>query len=81
MTDNLQKILSEMPQVKEIFRKTNGVDGFSVKLEDGEVIDISGSKWRYANKIWVNDFLSFGTTKGKEIVFSKEQANKAEQFS
>lgn len=79
MTDNLVKILSEIPKVKRVFRKANDIDGFSVELENAEIIDISGTQWATAdNKRMIENNFLFQTTKGKEIVFSKEQADLAD---
>jgi len=70
--NNLEKILDETPKVIKVFKKAKDVDGFSVELQNGEIIDISGTQWQTSDyKRSVLDKTLFQTS-NKEIVFTEQ---------
>ncbi|OGI67286.1 hypothetical protein A2823_01565 [Candidatus Nomurabacteria bacterium RIFCSPHIGHO2_01_FULL_41_91] len=61
-------------KVKRILDKEPGKDGFSVELENGEIVNISLTQWNSEDYKTKNiEETLFSTTKGYIISFSKQQ--------
>ncbi|GEM_PF-2595323 len=64
---------SEAPSVIRVFQKSASIDGFSVELQNGEVIEITGTQWAQAdNKSSIAGKVNFQNY-GKVISFTHEQ--------
>ncbi len=73
---DLNTLVSKPSAVVEISQKEPSIDGFSVKLEGGEMIDISGTEWHTGDRrIQHENDLLFSTTFGRQILITKEQVD------
>jgi hypothetical protein len=70
----------EIPKVKRVFKIEPDKDGFSVELENGEIIEISKTEWNSDFKTTHNDQIFFSTRKGYDISFSEEQVTQVESL-
>lgn len=66
--------MNNVKQIKRVFKKTNDQDGFSVELENGEIIDISDTEWNTTeNKETIEGKMIFLASNGYKIFFNIEQ--------
>lgn len=76
----LEGIIKHTPRVKKIFRKAAGADGFSIELENGKIIDISGTAWNSEERRRAEGQNIFFQTEEGEVVFSEEQTRAVDSF-
>ncbi len=75
-----ENIIKKPIKVGEVIQNP-GVDGFTVVLENGEAIDITGTQWNTdSRKRLCDGDLFFSTNKGYEIAFSKNQIKELNKF-
>ncbi len=76
----IENIIKNPIKIKKIIERP-GVDGFTVVLKNGEVINVTGTQWNTGSRKRVcDDDLFFSTNKGYEIVFSKNQIQNLDKF-